>query len=500
MMSRKAVPMNSQSPGNQTSSAEVSRRSILQAGTVGAMGLSMANVAALRRQASASGSGSSPHKAVIYLFMTGGPSQHDTFDMKPDGPAEYKGEFNPIPTRTPGTHICEHMPMLAERSHLWSLVRSLTHTDNGHDRGTYVMLTGRCDVPATFRSSRPQGSDWPSMAAIAGVSTKRHQNLPASVVLPEKIYHSNTGIYPGQFAGLLGSQHEPWIIEATDKPHAYHSYSGAFPEYLFDLHKGQPSDKRDWRFEVPHLSLPEGVLNDRFLRRRDLLGTVEDQQRGLAEHASAQKYDRDTEAAITMMTDSTVRSALDVRSSDPKILERYGDNSFGWSLLMARRLVEAGVNMVQVNLGNFGSWDLHGNNFPLLKDYLFPPTDRAVSALLDDLNESGLLDSTLIVMAGEFGRTPKISNVAPNIYKLPGRDHWAPLQSVLFAGGGVQGGRIIGSSDRDGAYPTSDPQKPENFASTIYHALDIPREAVWHDLSGRPHHVYLADPIEGLFS
>lgn len=491
--------MNSHSAGNPFARSQFPRRTLLQAGAVSAMGLSMVDVSALQRSASAAGRTSSAPKAVIYLFMTGGPSQHDTFDMKPDGPVDYRGEFSPIPTRTPGTHICEHMPMLAERSQLWSLVRSLTHKDNGHDRGTYIMLTGRCDVPATFRSSRPQGSDWPSIAAVAGASTRRRQNLPTSVILPEKLYHSNAGVYPGQFAGLLGSQNEPWMIEATDKPHAYHSYSGAFPKYLFNLHKGQPSDKRDWRFEVPHLSLPEGVFDRRFRRRRDLLGTIENQQRALSEHASATKYDRDTEAAITMMTDSKVRSALDVRSSDPKILERYGDNSFGWSLLMARRLVEAGVNTVQVNLGNFGSWDLHGNNFPLLKDYLFPPTDRAVSALLDDLNETGLLDSTLVVMAGEFGRTPRISNVAPNIYKLPGRDHWAPLQSVLFAGGGVQGGRVIGSSDREGAYPTSDPQKPENFASTIYHALDIPHDAMWQDLSGRPHHVYLADPIEGLF-
>ncbi|MBC8290167.1 MAG: DUF1501 domain-containing protein [Planctomycetes bacterium] len=475
------------------------RRRVLQTGASSLAGLSLASGSAWQSVAAEATRPASRPRAVIYLFMTGGPSQHDTFDMKPDGPAEYKGEFDPIPTRTPGTHICEHLPMLADRSHLWSLVRSLTHTDNGHDRGTYIMLTGRTDIPATFRSSRPQSSDWPSIAAISGASTTRRQNLPTSVILPEKLYHSNAGVYPGQFAGLLGSRHEPWLIEATDKPHAYHSYSGAFPEYLFNLHKGEPSDKRDWRFEVPHLSLQEGVLTDRFVRRRTLLKHIEDRQPTLSQHAAVAKYDRNTQSAITMMTDSKLRAALDVRSSNAKTLERYGDNSFGWSLLMARRLVEAGVNTVQVNLGNFGSWDLHGNNFPLLKNYLFPPTDRAVSALLDDLHDSGLLDSTLVVLAGEFGRTPKITHIAQHIYKLPGRDHWAPLQSVLFAGGGVQGGRVIGTSDRNGAYPASDPQKPENFASTIYHALGIPRDAVWHDLLGRPNHVYLADPIEGLF-
>jgi uncharacterized protein (DUF1501 family) len=165
---------------------------------------------------------------------------------------------------------------------------------------------------------------------------------------------------------------------------------------------------------------------------------------------------------------------------------------------MARRLVEAGVNMVQVNMGNFGSWDLHGNNFPCLRNYLFPPTDRAVSALLDDLHESGLLDSTLVVMAGEFGRTPRIAHVAPEIYRTAGRDHWGPLQTAFFAGGGVHGGTVIGASDAHGAYPVTDPQTPENFAATIYDALAIPHSAEWHDTTGRPYAVYMAEPIRGL--
>src|SRR5262249_27215741 len=162
---------------------------------------------------------------------------------------------------------------------------------------------------------------------------------------------------------------------------------------------------------------------------------VKNQQRQLDRNGASGDYDRIRQSALSLMADPKVREAFNVRHADPKTLERYGDNSFGWSLMMARRLVTAGVNMVQVNLGNFGSWDLHGNNFPLLKDFLFPPTDRAVSALLDDLHESGMLENTLIVMAGEFGRTPRIFNVAPKVYRLPGRDHWAPCQSVWFAGG-----------------------------------------------------------------
>jgi len=478
----------------------ITRRKALQAGTIGLMGLSMADVARWRSEASGAETASRKPKSVIYIFLSGGPSQHDTFDMKPDGPSEYKGEFNPIDTNTPGIQICEHLPMLAQRSHLWSLVRSLTHKESGHDKGTYVMLTGNSVVPPTFRSSKPQSVDLPSIVGIAGYASQPRGNMPPSVILPEKIYHSNTGTYPGQFAGLLGSQHEPWLVECTDKPHAYHDYSGAFPKYLFNLHDGVASDRDDWKFEVPHLSLQEGMLQSRFQNRLKLLDSIDRQQRRLEEAADVANFSRIRQGVVSLMADPKVRRAFNARQADPKILERYGDNSFGWSLLMARQLVEVGVNMVQVNLGNFGSWDLHGNNFPLLKDFLFPPTDRAVSALLDDLHERGLLDDTLIVMAGEFGRTPRIFNGAPQVYKLPGRDHWAPCQSVLYAGGGVRGGNVIGSSDRNGAYPASDPKTPEQFAATIYHALGIPKGAAWHDPSGRPYHIYQADPISDLTS
>lgn len=484
------------SSSNQPRHPAIHRRTLLQAGTIGALGLSMSDVAALRGAAPARG-GANP-KAVIFLFLTGGASQHDTFDMKPNGPVDYKGEFKPIATRTPGIQICEHMPMLAQRSQHWALVRSLTHTNNGHDTATYLMLTGRSQLPTNFRSSKPQGTDFPSITAIAGALTQRRGIWPGSAVVPEKIYHSNTGIYPGQFAGLMGSRHEPWFLEMTDKPHAYHSYSGAFPQYLFNLHKGELSDKREWRFEVPNLTLPEGALVPRHRQRMNLLGHIEGQQRHLEATAAVASYDRTRRSAVTLLTSPEVRHAFDVRKADPRILDRYGNNSFGWSLLMARRLVEAGVNMVQVNMGNFGSWDLHGNNFPCLKNYLFPPTDRAVSALLDDLRDSGLLDSTLVVMAGEFGRTPKISHIAQDIYKTPGRDHWGPVQTALFAGGGVRGGTVIGASDANGAFPITDPQTPENFAATIYDALGIPKTAEWHDTTNRPYPVYMAEPIRGL--
>ena len=478
----------------------LTRREALQAGSIGLLGLSLADVAALRRRADAADKPAPKPNSVIYVFLTGGPSQHDTFDLKPNGPAEYKGEFNPISTNTPDIQICEHLPMLAQRSHLWTLVRSLTHKESGHGKGTYVMLTGHSVVPPSFRSNRPQSTDLPSIAAVAGYATERRGVMARSVILPEKLVHSNSGVYSGQLAGLLGAHNDPWLIECTDKPHAYHDYSGAFPKYLFNLHDGVPSDRDDWRFEVPYLSLREGMLERRFHNRLELLETIDRQRGNLEQAAEVENYDRLRQGVVSLMGSPRVRDAFDVTRAEKKIQERYGANSFGWSLLMARRLIEVGVNMVQVNLGNFGSWDLHGNNFPLLKNFLFPPTDRALSALLDDLHENGLLETTLVVVAGEFGRTPRIFNGAPHVYKLPGRDHWAPCQSILLAGCGVGGGRVIGSSDRNGAYPASDPQTPENLAATIYHALGIPRDAQWFDATGRPYHIYQADPIKDLWS
>jgi uncharacterized protein (DUF1501 family) len=198
-----------------------------------------------------------------------------------------------------------------------------------------------------------------------------------------------------------------------------------------------------------------------------------------------------------MLTDSKIHHALDVTKADEATLDRYGRNAFGWSLLMARRLVDSGVQLIQVNLGNNESWDTHGNAFPHLKDRLLPPLDRSVSALLDDLQASGKLDETLVVVASEFGRTPQITLLQQH-YKLPGRDHWGAVQSVLFAGGGIRGGTVIGASDKLGGYPIDQPVKPENFAATIYHALGIPSSATWRDAQDRPHSVYFGQPIDGL--
>jgi hypothetical protein len=472
-----------------------SRRTLLQAGSIGLLGLGMNHLAGLREASSAEGAVHSAGKAksCIYIFLSGGLAQHDSFDMKPEAADNIRGEFKPIATKTPGIQICEHLPMLAVRSDKWALVRSLTHPSNDHSAGHEIMLTGRTPLPPGFNPSKPQRSDWPSIAAVAGAAAARgSDNLPPAVVLPERLVHWSGRLIPGQFAGQMGSHRDPWFIEASP----YHNTSyGAFPQYHFDhQERGKPDERV---FQAPNLSLPQGMDSPRFAGRTNLLAHLQEQRAALDDAASTGAFDRLRGAAISLLTDDRVRHAFDVTRADAKTQERYGANSFGWSLLMARRLIEAGVSLVQVNLGNNETWDTHGEAFPHLRDKLLPPTDRALSALLDDLAESGLLESTLIVMAGEFGRTPKITHL-PQHYKQPGRDHWGAVQTVFFAGGGVCGGTVIGSSDRIGGYPASDPQTPENMAATIYQSLGIPATAAWHDEADRPHHIYNGEPIAGL--
>jgi Protein of unknown function (DUF1501) len=467
----------------------LSRRTMLQAGGVSLLGLGTSHLSALRGEAP----GRHPARAVIYIFLSGGLAQHDSFDMKPDAPENIRGEFKPFPTKTPGVQICEHLPGLAARSDRWALVRSLTHPTNNHSDGHLMMLTGRSVLPPGFSPNMPKDTDWPAIAAVAGAVTRPRNNLPPAVVLPERLIHNTGRVIPGQFAGVMGRNRDPWFLDASKfEPKAY----GAYPEYEFD-HQERPFKPLRSAFEIPDLSLPQGTDGTRLSSRLDVLKRIDEQRAALDRRASTGGLDRHRQAAVSLLTEPAVRRAFDIRHQPVKDLDRYGQNAFGWSLLMAARLVEAGVNLVQVNLGNNETWDTHGNAFPHLRDKLFPPTDKAVAALLDDLNARGLLDTTLVVMAGEFGRTPRVFGL-PQHYKLPGRDHWGAAQSVFLAGGGVKGGTVIGATDRHGAYPATDPQTPENLAATIYSALGIPKATMWRDAEGRPHHVYYGEPIRGL--
>jgi len=464
-----------------------SRRTMLQAGSVGLLGLGLNHLAPLRTaDAFMTSPGGGQAKSTIFIFLSGGLTQHDSFDPKPNAPAEVRGEFKPIGTCTPGVQICEHLPMLAQRSQKWSLIRSLTTPYNGHSAGHMVILSGRTPLPVRFSGKKPQAGDWPSIASIVGDALPpRNNNLPPAVVLPERLIHRSGRVIPGQFGGLMGSQRDPWFVEASPfNPKTY----GAYPDFEFHFVRGR-QQSANLRFEAPNLSLPQGLGRSRLASRLHLRHLLDSQQRQLEQMAEVQSFDQYRQAAVSLLASPEVRQAFDVHRTDSKVQDRYGQNAFGWSLLMARNLVEAGVNLIQINLGNNETWDTHDNNFPLLRDCLLPPTDRAVSALLDDLDERGLLHETLIVMCGEMGRTPKINT------KLPGRDHWGAVQTVFIAGGGVRGGVVVGASDTQGAYPATDSQRPENLAATIYHALGIPAAASWSDELGRPHHIYFGEPI-----
>lgn len=467
----------------------VTRRTALQAGTIGLLGLGTNHLQQLRAESTIAPSA----RNVIYIFLSGGLAQHESFDPKPDAIDEIRGDFKTIATRTPGYHICEYLPKLAARSDQWAVLRSLTHPYNEHSEGHMVMLSGRTPLPTGFKADKPLPTDHPSIAAIAGQMTSPRNNLPPAIVLPETLIHQTGRVIPGQFAGLMGRQRDPFFLECC----RFNSQTyGAWPEFGFHHARGG-DNPAGLAFAAPRLELPEGMTHARLGQRRGLLHHIQQQQRALEQLAEVASFDRFQQQALSMLTDRGLQRAFDVTRADEQTLDRYGRHVFGWSLLLAMRLVQAGVNLVQVNLGNNETWDTHGNAFPNLKNYLLPPMDQAVSALLDDLQETGLLESTLIVMAGEFGRTPKISHL-PQHYALPGRDHWGAVQSVFFAGGGIRGGAVVGSSDRIGGFPATDPQKPENMAATIYHALGIPPLATWHDPLARPFAVYHGEPIRGL--
>jgi uncharacterized protein (DUF1501 family) len=473
----------------------VSRRTALRAGALG-LGLDLGRLRAW------SGETASPRKATscIYIFLSGGLAQHESFDLKPAAPAEIRGEFQPIATSTPGLEISEHLPGLAQRSEQWSLLRSLSHPTNDHTLGHYLMLTGRSVANPGFRGERKaESTDWPSLASTIGAALPaRNRTLPPAIVLPERLVHWSGGVIPGAYGGQMGRQRDPFFIEAS--PYGNPFWRGAYPEYTFPNESKKPPASPDARvYQAPEITLAPGLTSGRLVDRLALLHEIDRQRAQLEQAAVQSRYDDQREAVVSLLADPSVRQAFDVTSADDETQRRYGRNSFGWSLLMAFRLVAAGVNLVQVNLGSNETWDTHGDAFPRLKDKLLPPTDRALCALLDDLRTTGLLDSTLLVMAGEFGRTPKIS-LLPESYYAAGRDHWGAVQSVWLAGGGVKGGHVTGASDAQGAYPARDPQRPENLAATMYHCLGIDPSAVWHDELNRPHPIYHGEPIRDLLS
>jgi hypothetical protein len=439
----------------------LTRREMLQVGYSGLLGVSLPS---LLSQRAAAVEASPPPKSVLIVFLTGAASHHDTFDMKPDAPAEVRGEFKPIATSVPGLHVCEHLPRLAERADKYAVIRSLSHNDNNHLMSTHHVLTGERQ-PGGFFDKIASRDDWPDYAAGSAYLRPRRDGIPSGVNLPTYLWQGAL-LWPGQHAGLLGPKYDPWQIT------------------------GDPN-KPDFR--VDNLTLAAGLDIPRLTNRQSLVSDLNQQRDRLAKVAVARRLTSEQELAFSILTSSKLARAFQLNREPDEVRDRYGRNTNGQSLLLARRLIEVGVPVVQANMGAVQTWDNHGNIFPTLKDRLLPPVDQGVSALLDDLDSRGLLDETLVMMLGEFGRTPKIN-------KGKGRDHWGPCFFGVFAGAGVRGGQVIGKSDKTGAYPVSTAFSPNDVGATVYRTLGIPTDAEVRDRFDRPVRLNRGEVIEPLYS
>ena len=438
----------------------------MQVGYSGALGLGLTSLLknrALGADAESGQSQQSSGKKMILVWTTGAMSHHDTLDMKPDAPAEVRGQFNPIQTKTPGYQVCEHMTELAKLSDKYSVIRSFTHKDNNHLMSTHHVLTGQIQ-PGAFFDKIASRTDWPNYSGAYNYFNPRNDGIPNGVNLPTYMQQPPL-LWPGQYAGLLGAKHDPWQITADP-------------------------NKDD--FKVDSLTLAAGLDIQRVTDRQSLLSDLNKQQGRLERTAAGNRMKSEQEQAYNILTSRRLADAFEVQKESEQVREKYGRHTTGQSLLLARRLVEVGVPVVQVNIGNAQNWDNHGNIFPTLKDRLLPPLDKGLAALLADLEERGMLEDTFVVLIGEFGRTPKVNNKA-------GRDHWGPCFSALFAGGGVQGGRVIGESDPHGGYPVKKPFSPEDFGATVYSVLGIDPESEIRDRFDRPLRLNSGSVISELF-
>lgn len=413
----------------------ISRRGFMRVGGLAFGGLSLAGWSQAR--AAGLASGDRPHKAVIQIWLAGGPSHIDMYDLKPQAPAEYRGEFRPIPTNVPGIQISEHLPRQAQVMDKLAIVRSVYHTNAGHGMGSQWMLTG------WQPTIEVNNNIFPACGSV--VSRMRGANdpdLPAYVNLPRSLGLGK--------AAYLGASHNPFSPE--DDPN------------------------RDG-FQVRNLRLPGRVDTGRLDNRRDLLAKLDNIRRDLDTAGDLSELDKFYSQGLEMVTNDKAMRAFDVSSEAPELRDRYGRNDLGQSCLLARRLVESGVSYVTIQAG--GGWDTHGDNFKQLKDNLLPKYDQAVAGLVQDLADRGLMDDVLVMAFGEFGRTPRINSGA-------GRDHWPGAMSVLMAGGGLKMGQAIGETDSKAEAPISKPYTPGCLLSTMYNVLKIDYRHVFYDQARRP--------------
>ncbi|MEW4568548.1 DUF1501 domain-containing protein [Tautonia sp. JC769] len=434
-----------------------SRRQILQIGVLGWLGLGLADVL----KAEGSGRGLPiKAKSVIFLHQFGGASHHDTFDMKPDAPAEIRGEFNPIASNLPGVQVCELLPKMATVMDKVCLVRSVNHRTGAHNSATYYSLTGHKPL-IDIVTANATATDFPAYGSIVDKLAPSPPTIPTAVSLPTMIADGPFRT-PGEFAGFLGKQHDPlFILKDPNKP----------------------------EFSVEELSLPLEVPTERAGDRRAMLSELTQFAR-LGDQLSAVKgMNAYQQRAFDLLTSPETQRAFDIHSEPESVRERYGRTTYGQSVLMARRLVEAGVRFVTVYYSpNIGGWDTHKDNFNTLRDSRLPITDQTLPTLLEDLDERGMLDDTMVVWTGEFGRTPRINKDA-------GRDHWPQCYTILMAGGGLKRGYVHGASDASGAYPKSDPCTPDDISATMFHCLGIDPATELRDQLNRPIPVSYGSPI-----
>jgi hypothetical protein len=444
----------------------INRRELLQVGYSGLLGLGLSSLLSARATAKdqPSLSLSKKPKSVLIVFLTGAASHLETFDLKPDAPAEVRGEFKPIATRTPGLLACEHLPKLAARSQMYSVVRSLSHRDNNHLMSTHYVLTGHLQ-PGGFFDKIASRDDFPNYAGGLSYFRKPPEGTPCGVNLPTYLMEGPL-LWPGQHAGFLGPKYD--IMQVTQDPN-------------------RPD------FNVENLRPAAGMDVDQLRDRMALLNAVNGQQKWLADAAETKKISDQQQQAVAVLTSGKVAKAFDLNQEPVAVRDRYGRHAFGQSCLLARRLIEAGVPVVQANMGRVQNWDTHGNQFKRMKNELLPPLDSGAAALLDDLTDRGLLEDTLLMMFGEFGRQPKVN-------KEGGREHWGPCFCGLFAGAGVRGGQVIGKSDKNAGSPVTTPYSPDDIGATVYSVLGIDPHAEVRDRLNRPVQLNRGQIIQPLFN
>lgn len=508
----------------------VGRRQLLQVGGMSLLGTGLSDLFRLEAQATerpAQIPGRA--KSVVFIFQAGGPSQHETFDPKPEAPSEIRGEYGTTATRISGVRFCEYLPKLAARTDKFSIVRTMHHIAdrqfrNEHSSCFYLLHTGTTELPvgdtnASIGLPRPERMAWPNIGSLLAYAAPPDPGVgwPAAVEIPRV----NQMSYPGRDPGILGPRYARWGVDLAPKCNAKDA-GGSCPNcYSHDDPNDDPSRKpgpgpnawwdnsscRNPDFHLPDLGAELGVSASQLNNRTDLLRQL-DQLRRQAESGLIQRsslaWDAYREQALQLLlaTRPGKQNPFDLTQESPATRELYGREEWGQGFLVARRLVEAGVRMVQINLRG---WDTHQNAFRDLKGKLLPSIDHCLSGFLDDLSDRGLLDETLVVMCGEMGRTPRISpiavggkNASGEIFTA-GRHHWGDIFPCFFAGGGVQPGRIIGASDPHAGVPVTEAYTPCDLAATIFQQLGIGPDREFHDAAGRPYRIYRGDPIRELF-